>query len=109
MQDRSPPARRNHLQRTAGPYIWVNRVTLTLRRSLPLYPDKQTFSESVGMSQRCQRRKWWLVTRPAALLKVGCIRPLPLQTAYLPLFAQEILCHQHVVVVATVLLESILL
>jgi hypothetical protein len=109
MQDRSPPARRNHLQRTAGPYIRVNRVTLTLRRSLPLYPDKQTFSESVGMSQRCQRRKWWLVTRPAALLKVGCIRPLPLQTAYLPLFAQEILCHQHVVVVATVLLESILL
>jgi hypothetical protein len=51
----------------------------------------------------------WLVTRPAALLKVGRIRPLPLQTAYLPLFAQEILCHQHVVVVATVLLESILL
>ena len=46
---------------------------------------------------------------PAALLKVGCIRPLPLQTAYLPLFAQEILCHQHVVVVATVSLESILL
>jgi hypothetical protein len=26
MQDRSPPARRNHLQRTAGPYIRVNRV-----------------------------------------------------------------------------------
>ena len=25
MQDRSPPARRNHLQRTAGPYIWVIR------------------------------------------------------------------------------------
>src|ERR1700732_2720538 len=23
MQDRSLPARRNHLQRTAGPYIWV--------------------------------------------------------------------------------------
>src|SRR5258708_25462602 len=23
MRDRSPPARRNHLQRTAGPYIWV--------------------------------------------------------------------------------------
>jgi len=62
-----------------------------------------------GLSVWCQRQKWWLVTRPAALLKVGCIRPLPLQTAYLPLFAQEILCHQHVVVVATVLLESILL
>src|SRR6202048_5455991 len=24
MQDRSPPARRNHLQRAAGPYSWVN-------------------------------------------------------------------------------------
>ena len=24
MQDRSPPARRRLLQRTAGPYIWVN-------------------------------------------------------------------------------------
>src|ERR1700687_602844 len=23
MQDRSPPARRNHLQRAAGPYMWV--------------------------------------------------------------------------------------
>src|SRR6266478_3446063 len=23
MQDRSPPVRRNHLQRTAGPYMWV--------------------------------------------------------------------------------------
>jgi hypothetical protein len=33
----------------------VNRVALTLRRSLPVYPEKQTFSLSVGMSQRCQR------------------------------------------------------
>src|SRR5882724_4477102 len=30
MQDRSPPARRNHLQRTAGPYIGVK-----LRRAQP--------------------------------------------------------------------------
>jgi hypothetical protein len=33
---------------------WVNRVTLTARRSLPVFPDKQTFSGSVGMSQKCQ-------------------------------------------------------
>jgi hypothetical protein len=32
----------------------VIRVTLTLRRSLPVYPDKQTFLVSVGMSQKCQ-------------------------------------------------------
>jgi hypothetical protein len=34
----------------------VNLVALTLRRSLPVYPDKQTFSEPVGKSQRCQQR-----------------------------------------------------
>src|ERR1700716_817190 len=32
----------------------VIRVVLTERRALPVYPDKQTSSESVGMSQRCQ-------------------------------------------------------
>ena len=26
------------LQRTAGPYSWVNRVGLTMRRSLPVFP-----------------------------------------------------------------------
>ena len=30
------------------------RVGLTVRPSLPVYPDNQTFSESDGMSQRCQ-------------------------------------------------------
>jgi len=34
--------------------LWVLRVTLTVRRSLPVSPDKQTFSVSVSMSQRCQ-------------------------------------------------------
>jgi hypothetical protein len=34
----------------------VKRVILTVRRSLPVYPDKQTFSDSVGMSQTCQNR-----------------------------------------------------
>jgi hypothetical protein len=34
--------------------FWVNRVVLTARRSLPVYPDERTYSEPVGMSQRCQ-------------------------------------------------------
>ncbi len=33
---------------------------LTVRQSLPVYPNQQTFSESVGMSQRCQKRKHWI-------------------------------------------------
>jgi hypothetical protein len=33
---------------------WVNRVVLTVRRSLPVYPDKQTSSKPVGTSQKCQ-------------------------------------------------------
>jgi hypothetical protein len=36
---------------------WVKtRVVLTLDRSLPVYPDKQTFSASVGMSRKCQKQ-----------------------------------------------------
>jgi len=35
---------------------WVNRVTLTARRWLPVYPNKQTCSAWVGMSQTCQQR-----------------------------------------------------
>jgi hypothetical protein len=34
--------------------LWVNRVNLTERRPLPVLPDERTFSETVGMSQRCQ-------------------------------------------------------
>ena len=33
--------------------LWVNRVVLTARRSLPVYPDERTYSEPVRMSQRC--------------------------------------------------------
>src|ERR1700694_1114527 len=37
--------------------IWVNLVVLSVRRSFPVYPKKkQTFSVSVGMSQRCHKR-----------------------------------------------------
>ena len=37
--------------------VRVNRVSLTIGRSLPVYPDKRTFSAPVGMSQRCQSTK----------------------------------------------------
>src|SRR5665647_2825824 len=35
----------------------VIRVDLTVRRSLPDFPHKRTFSGPVGMSQTCQRTK----------------------------------------------------
>jgi hypothetical protein len=38
-------------------HLSVKSDVLTVGRSLPVYPDKQTFSGSVGMSQRCQFRK----------------------------------------------------
>jgi hypothetical protein len=33
------------LQRTAGPYSWVNRVTFTVRRRLPVFPELRTSSD----------------------------------------------------------------
>jgi hypothetical protein len=33
---------------------WVNRVTLTARRSLPVFPRKRTSSEPVRMSAHAQ-------------------------------------------------------
>ena len=45
------------LQRTAGPYRWVNRVGLTMRRPLPVYPYNQTYSVSAATSQKCKSRK----------------------------------------------------
>src|SRR5580704_10797060 len=44
------------LQRTAGPYRWVNRVVLNLDRSLPIYPDQQTCQAATGMSQKCKSK-----------------------------------------------------
>ena len=32
----------------------VNRLILTVRRLLLVFPDWRTFSETVGMSQMCQ-------------------------------------------------------
>ncbi len=34
----------------------VNRVGLAVGWPLPIYPDKRTFSESAGTSQRCQKQ-----------------------------------------------------
>src|SRR5258706_14086154 len=34
----------------------VPGAVLTVGRSLPVYPDKQTFAEPVGTSQRCQKQ-----------------------------------------------------
>jgi hypothetical protein len=42
------------LHRTAGPYRWVIRAILTVRRSLPVYPDKQTIPPPAGTSHMCQ-------------------------------------------------------
>jgi hypothetical protein len=40
-----------------------NHVLLRVRRSLPVFPDQRTFSESVGTSQRCQQATC-LTSRP---------------------------------------------
>src|SRR5258705_2427955 len=55
MQDRLPPARRNLLATHGRTIHWVIRVTLTVRRSLPVFPNKRTIQEPVSMSQRCQK------------------------------------------------------
>src|SRR5262245_25026741 len=39
-----------------GSPLWVKSVALTARRPLPVHPDEQTFSMSVGMPQRGQQR-----------------------------------------------------
>jgi hypothetical protein len=54
MKQTSAPSRWR-APRYSFPLRGVIRVTLTVRRSLPAYPDKQTFSVSVGMSPRCQQ------------------------------------------------------
>src|SRR5579871_4581241 len=44
-------------RKCGGCRLWVNRVALTVRRTLPVYPHKQTSETVVSMSQRCQKRK----------------------------------------------------
>jgi hypothetical protein len=56
MQDRSLPARRNHLQRTAGPYIWVNNGPDGPETPLPLYPNERTSRDPPGRSGSCHNQ-----------------------------------------------------
>jgi predicted small metal-binding protein len=35
---------------------WVIRVISSVRQPLPVYPEEQTFSVSLGMSQKCRKR-----------------------------------------------------
>ncbi len=46
--------------------LWVICVDLTVRRLLPVYPSWQTFSEPVGMSQRCHKQ----TSGPASLAEI---------------------------------------
>ena len=43
-------------RKTLSVRFGVNRVMLTVRRSRPVYPDKQTISEPVGTSHLCENR-----------------------------------------------------
>jgi hypothetical protein len=46
--------RQDRNRQVAGRLVLVNLVILTMRRSLPVYPRKQTISEPVGTSHLCQ-------------------------------------------------------
>jgi hypothetical protein len=52
----SQPAAPCKPQHTRFYTVWVNRVVLTVVRSLPVYPDKRTSSDRPGMSGWCQQR-----------------------------------------------------
>src|SRR5258708_24941692 len=54
MQDRSPPARRNHLQRTAGPYIRVKTGGRDGAIRFPVYPRQPTCRQSAPTSVQCR-------------------------------------------------------
>src|SRR5205814_1939748 len=80
MQDRSPPARRSLLRRTAGPYIGVNHAAFTTAASRALFPrlptwERTSICDAVGhvwtapgwqeLSSRMQQRS-----------EQPCVRPL---------------------------------
>jgi hypothetical protein len=46
MQDRSPPVRQRLLQRTAGPYIWVNRYRIALSARCPFITQSLTSEQT---------------------------------------------------------------
>jgi hypothetical protein len=53
MQDRHPQFDEIFLQRTAGPYIGVKRVGLTMRRSFPVFTYEPTFVDRADWSVSC--------------------------------------------------------
>src|SRR4029077_10781698 len=55
MQDRSPPARRNHLQRAAGPYIRVTGAAGVVLSQGRLAPQQRTCGAGGGKSAWCQK------------------------------------------------------
>jgi hypothetical protein len=57
MQDRSPPARRNHLQRTVGPYMRVKNGSDRAKTACPLYPHEPTSSDNPDRSIWCEQPK----------------------------------------------------
>jgi hypothetical protein len=50
------PARRNHLQRAAGPYIRVRFGSRATQSRLPLFPQQQTLLSPAVTSEKCQER-----------------------------------------------------
>jgi hypothetical protein len=62
---------------------WVNRVTLTLRQSLPVFLSKRTISEMADMSQRCQfpTGSPEFYNRYRNELRSFVVRPQPFRTA----------------------------
>ena len=58
MQDRHRQFDEIFLQRTAGPYIGVNRVGLTVLRSLPVFTYEPTSSDRADWSVPCQKPTW---------------------------------------------------
>jgi hypothetical protein len=57
MQDRHRQFDEIFLQRTAGPYIGVKRVTLGVSRSLPVYAQLWTCRRIATTEAMCQTRK----------------------------------------------------
>jgi hypothetical protein len=51
--------------------VWVNRVVLSLRRLLPVFPDKQTSCTETGTSEKCQ-----LLTRAVHMALNSCLPPV---------------------------------
>src|SRR6266849_1417071 len=52
---------------------WVNRVTSTMRRALPVFPDQRTFLGSIGMSGHLEPIN--IGPSPTGMRYIVCHRP----------------------------------